>query len=146
MSAACSRTYKRNILLHLLCPDNFSVLCISRMKPQLLGCFLLPCSPSSCKPSGDARDDSGANIFPRYSKWHRLNQEVKKTTKKNKLDKFHHLCHFEADLGSAATHSWGVWIGREKHIDGKPKSKKLWKGERHIGSCPVSRCVLGSLS
>lgn len=84
--------------------------------------------------------------FSRYSKWHRLNQEVKKTTKKNKLDKFHHLCHFEADLGSAATRSRGVWIGRAKHIDGKPKSKELWKEERHIGSCPVLRCVLGSLS
>lgn len=84
--------------------------------------------------------------FSRYSKWHRLNQEVKKTTKKNKLDKIHHLCHFEADLGSAATRSLGVWIGRGKHIYGKPKSMKLWKGKRHIGSCPVPRCVLGSLS
>lgn len=65
--------------------------------------------------------------FSGYSKWHRLNQEVKKTTKKNKLDKIHHLCHFEADLGSAATHSLGVWIGRAKHIYGKPKSMKLWK-------------------
>lgn len=87
--------------------------------------FLLLSSPSSCKPSGEARDDSGGNIFSRYSKWHRLNQEVKKTTKKNKLDKIHLLCHFEADLGSAATRSLGVWIGRGKHIYGKPKSMKL---------------------
>lgn len=36
--------------------------CISRINLLLLGCFLLPCSPS-CKPSGDARDDSGGNIF-----------------------------------------------------------------------------------
>lgn len=38
---------------------------------------LIPCS----------RDDSDGNFFFPYSKWHRLNQEVEKTTQKNKLDK-----------------------------------------------------------
>lgn len=35
------------------------MLCIS----QRPACFLLACSPSPCMPSGDARDDSGGNIF-----------------------------------------------------------------------------------
>lgn len=34
-----------------------------------------------------ARRDDSDGLFSRYSKWHPLNQEVEKTTKKNKLDK-----------------------------------------------------------
>lgn len=83
---------------------------------------------------------AGGNIF-RYSKWN-LNQEVKKTTKKNKLDKIPRLGYFEVDLRLAAARLFGVWIEKTKHIYGERKSMILWKGRRHIGSCPVRRCVL----
>lgn len=66
---------------------------------------------------------AGGNIF-RYSKWN-LNQEVKKATKKNKLDKIPRLGNFEADLRSAAACLLGVWIEKTKHIYGEPKSMIL---------------------
>lgn len=68
---------------------------------------------------------AGGNIF-RYSKWN-LNQEVKKTTKKNKLDKIPRLGYFEVDLRPAAAPSLGVWIKKTKHIYGERKSMILWK-------------------
>lgn len=57
---------------------------------------------------------AGGNIF-RFSKWN-LNQEVKKTSKKNKLDKIPRLGYFEVDLRSAAARLLGVWIEKTKHI------------------------------
>lgn len=46
------------------------------------------------RPEGP-RVTTAAEIFVRYSKWQRLNQEVGETTKKNKLDqKNPPLCYF----------------------------------------------------
>lgn len=56
-----------------------------------------------------ARDESAGYVF-RYSKWHRLNQEVEKTRKKNKLDKIPYFSFFDASLRSTAGSLLGVWI------------------------------------
>lgn len=56
------------------------------------------------------RVTTAAETFFRFSKWHRLNQEVGETTKKNKLDKIPHLCFFDASLGSKSARVVGVWI------------------------------------
>lgn len=56
------------------------------------------------------RVTTAAEIFFRYSKWHRLNQEVEKTTKKNKLDKIPYFCYFDASLRSKAGRWLEVWI------------------------------------
>lgn len=53
---------------------------------------------------------TAAEIFFRYSKWHRLNQEVEKTTKKNKLDKIPNFRLFDAILNSKSDIVLGVWI------------------------------------
>ncbi len=42
------------------------------------------------------RVTTAAEIFFRHSKWHRLNQEVEKTTEKNKLDTIHYFFYFDA--------------------------------------------------
>lgn len=41
------------------------------------------------------RVTTAAEIFFRYSKWHRLNQEVGKTTRKTNLDKYPSLSYFD---------------------------------------------------
>ncbi len=41
---------------------------------------------------------TAAETFFRYSKWHRLNQEVEKTTEKNKLDTIPYFCYFHSRL------------------------------------------------
>lgn len=71
------------------------------------------------------RVTTAAEIFFRYSKWHRLNQEVGKTTKKNKLDKIPYFCYFEANLRSTAARLLGVWIENKQHIYGKCNSRIL---------------------
>lgn len=89
------------------------------------------------------RDDSGG-LFSRYSKWHRLNQEVEKTTKKNKLDKNslflfsltrvfvqHQLVCSGFGLRSSNTVTVSVIRGYCE------------KAKRHIGSWFITRCDPG---
>lgn len=71
------------------------------------------------------RVTTAAEIFFRYSKWHRLNQEVEKTTKKNKLDKTPYFCYFDASLRLKSAGVLVVWIENKKHINGKCKSRIL---------------------
>lgn len=72
-----------------------------------------------CSLLAAVRVTTTAEIFFRYSKWHRLNQEVEKTTKKNKLDKTAYFCYFDASLRSKSAGVLGVWIENKKHIHGK---------------------------
>ncbi|KAF1385897.1 hypothetical protein PFLUV_G00112550 [Perca fluviatilis] len=71
------------------------------------------------------RVTTAAEIFFRYSKWHRLNQEVEKTTKKNKLDKIPYFCYFDASLLLKSAGVPVVWIENKKHIDGHGKRLPL---------------------
>lgn len=98
----------------------------------------------SISPRGTECDDSGGNIFP-YSKWHRLNQEVEKTTTTNKLDKHPRFCGSDAS-GRSGT-SFGAFVDRTE----SKKNHSWWvlvkisaEGERHIGF--IMRSALDSLS
>lgn len=73
-----------------------------------------------------ARDVSGGNIF-RYSKWHRLNQEVGKTTKKNKLDKNPCFCYFDASRRLTTARPLGARIENKQYICGKRNSRNFMR-------------------
>ena len=55
------------------------------------------------------RVTTAAEAFFRFSKWHRLNQEVEKTTKKNKLDKIPSFRFFEATPRRESGRAAGDW-------------------------------------
>lgn len=105
-----------------VCVVTWVQVCISELSLWLL----LSISPREC-------DDSGGNISP-YSKWHRLNQEVEKTTTTNKLDKYPRSC--GSDASGPSETSFGAFVDL---TEGK-KSHSWWvlvkispEGERHIG-------------
>lgn len=62
------------------------------------------------------RVTTAAEIFFRYSKWHQLNQEVGKTTKKNKLDKNPYFCYFDASRRLTTAFPIGAWIENKQYI------------------------------
>lgn len=65
--------------------------------------------------------------FFRYSKWHRLNQEVGKTTKKNKLDKNPYFCYFDASRRLTTARPLGARIENKQRIYSKRSSRNfMW--------------------
>lgn len=70
---------------------------------------------------------TAAEISVRYSKWHRLNQEVEKTTRKNKLDKIPYFSYFDASVGSNSPCECGDWIENKKHNNGECNSRIIMK-------------------
>ncbi|KAG7513590.1 hypothetical protein JOB18_012026 [Solea senegalensis] len=64
------------------------------------------------------RVTTAAETFFRYSKWQRLNQEVEKTTKKNKLDKIPKNRLFDASPRSKTARVVGAWVENKSRING----------------------------
>lgn len=62
------------------------------------------------------RVTTAAEIFLRYSKWPRLNQEVEETTEKNKLDKNPYFCYFDASRRPTTVFPTGARIENQRYI------------------------------
>lgn len=66
-------------------------------------------------------------FFFRYSKWHRLNQEVGETTKTNKLDKNPYFCYFDASRRLTTARPLGARIENKQRIYSKRSSRNfMW--------------------
>jgi len=93
--------------------------------------YLWPgCLSGSRASSGTVRATTAAEIFFRYSKWHRLNQEVEKTTQENKLDKTPNFGCFDASPGSKSARGPVVRIENKKHVEGEWKRGGYCGGKR----------------
>lgn len=67
------------------------------------------------------------SVVIRFSKWHRLNQEVGKTTKKNKLDKNPYFCYFDASRRLTTARPLGARIENKQYICGKRNSRNFMR-------------------
>lgn len=95
--------------------------------------------------------------FFRYSKWHRLNQEVAKTTTKNKLDEktLVSVTLTRVLVRGRRARSWFWDLERRNALTGECGSRILWrrkekkkrkKASDTSAAAVATRCVLGSLS